>query len=770
MKIAHRIVISFLLIATIGIFLAGGLVGLFTYKQSEIALMDRTAKQLISIREIKKTQIKDYFETISSQIDTYADDKMIIDALPEFTTAYYRYHDEINKNKDHDSSIIKKYYHEVFGVEYSKINNSVLNVYNIFDKLSPTAKALQTEYIAKNKLTAPKENTLNRVDKNLSYDLVHNKYHGYIHHFLESFGYYDIFFVDLKGNVVYSVSKELDFATNLVTGPFSDSGLAMAYKQSIQNPKEIAFLDFSPYTPSYENAASFIATAVYKEGQVIGSLIFQMPVDRINDIMTHYKEWGKWGLGQTGETYLVGDDNYMRSQSRYIIEEKDELLAYFEKNNTNINNLNKIKIYSTSIGVLNVQGISTSKALAGESGFNVSNNYRGIEVFSSYAPIKILGLNWAIISEISKAEALQDTEKLFTTALNILGVVCLILLTVTLIAGIFIGRSIANPMVSMIRRINEIADIKDLTSRLDSKRNDEFDSLSVSLNHFFTETQGLLSKFSHSANELFKHSKIIDKDMSLAQETTEEQSITAKNVSQSVNQMSICVQDIAMSANKASKTVQVANHKCEDTADVAKNLGKEMSELSSCMQQVNVSIKQLEEESISISSVLDVITEIAEQTNLLALNAAIEAARAGEQGRGFAVVAEEVRTLAGKTQSSTEEIREKIERLQTETKLVVTRVSSASDVANKGISACETNGNMLNEIVEMIATLKQMNMAIATSAEKQNSETANLSENVSEIAASFVGISQKTKSTQALTNKLKNQAHSLLEQLEKYNF
>lgn len=770
MKIAYRIVFSFLFVATFGVLLAGGLVGLFTFAESESALENRTAKQLISIREIKKSHIKAYFETIKSQLQTYADDKMILDAMIEFASAYKKYNQETYNTFNYSEDSIKDYYINQFGSKYSEVNGIDIDIHQLFKQLSPTTKALQTAYISDNKYPLAKKNKIISINNQSTYDTVHSKYHSHINHFLETFGYYDIFLVDLNGNVIYSVFKELDFATNLFNGPFEESGLSKAFKQSIAAPKDIAFLDFSPYTPSYESPASFIATAIYDKDKVIGSLIFQMPIDGINSIMTFDKKWHNAGLGKTGETYLIGSDNLMRSQSRMIIEDKNQLLKLLKNSDKNKQKISKIVTHSTSIGIINTQSPSTINAFLGKSGFNIVKNYQNIEVFSAYAPITILGLNWAIVSEISKAEALADTTKLFYTVLKTLASVCLILLCITSVIGILIGRGIAKPMVRTIYKINQITSNKDLKSRLSENRCDEFGSLSISLNNFFNETQSLLSKFATSANALFNHSKIIVEDMSYAQQTTAAQSKITINIAQSVNHMSDCVQDIADSANKASETVQIANDKCQETSVVANELGKEMSELSECMDHVNLSIKQLKQESISISSVLDVINGIAEQTNLLALNAAIEAARAGEQGRGFAVVAEEVRTLARRTQSSTEEIRDKIERLQKETQLVVEHVNNASEVADKGVIACEANGDMLSEIVAMIATLKQMNMSIAHSAEKQNHETTSLSKNFDEIVSSFGDISQKTESTQELTRKLEKQANILREQLTNYKY
>lgn len=151
------------------------------------------------------------------------------------------------------------------------------------------------------------KDALSRLGNETEYRKVHHKFHQHIKDYQARFGYYDIFLVDIQSkNVVYSVFKELDFATSLVDGPFSASGFGIAYKEASQlyNPSDTIITNFKPYAPSYQDIASFIASPTFKDGEKIGILIFQMPINIISSVMAHNNKWKEVGLGDSGETYL----------------------------------------------------------------------------------------------------------------------------------------------------------------------------------------------------------------------------------------------------------------------------------------------------------------------------------------------------------------------------------------------------------------------------------------------------------------------------------
>ena len=160
----------------------------------------------------------------------------------------------------------------------------------------------------------------------------------------------------------------MDFATDIMHGPFNNTGIASVFSKVMNSQdRDCIYLeDFSPYLPSYNAPASFIASAIYDGENKIGVLVFQLPIDRINQIMTDGYEWEKVGLGKTGETYIVGDDHLMRTQSRFLVEDPDNYIKTLKKKNISDEIIGLIKSLNSAIGLQPVKTEGTIAALNGE--------------------------------------------------------------------------------------------------------------------------------------------------------------------------------------------------------------------------------------------------------------------------------------------------------------------------------------------------------------------------------------------------------------------
>lgn len=285
---------------------------------SSSAIEDKVNEKLISQRDAKKTEIEDYFQLLHNQVTTFSNDRMIVDAMINFKSSFsdFRLQSGIEGSLSEKQNL-EQYYSTQFNTKFINRNNGQdANVKAIMTGLDADSIALQYQYISANSSPLGEKDALISARDDSDYSQYHSVYHAAIRDFQQKFGFYDIFLVDHNtGDIVYSVFKELDYSTSLIDGPYAETGIGQVFKMAKQQTTadSVSITDFASYLPSYNDPAAFIASPIFDNGRKIGVLIFQMPVDRINEIMTYREQWMDVGFGVSGETYLVGADKTMRS-------------------------------------------------------------------------------------------------------------------------------------------------------------------------------------------------------------------------------------------------------------------------------------------------------------------------------------------------------------------------------------------------------------------------------------------------------------------------
>ncbi|MEH6449860.1 MAG: HAMP domain-containing methyl-accepting chemotaxis protein [Oleispira sp.] len=731
LKVKQQLIIAFIAISAVSILISSALIGNNSITESEIAIKQQVEQQLIAARDLKKSQIEDYFTLIGNQVKVASSAPWIIDAADYMKAAFFDY--PLQTGGKIDISSIKNYYDNDFNRVYKENNDgNSANTSQLLSSISDNALFLQQDYIAKNSNPLGSKDSLIKTNNNSAYDLLHQEYHPTLRKYLQTYGFYDIFIVEPDtGHIIYSVFKELDFATSLLTGPYKDSGLGQAFKQGLllQNVDDTVLIDFAPYLPSYDSAASFIASPIMRDGERFGILIYQMPIDGINSIMTNKQSWKDTGFGESGETYLVGGDSLLRSQSRFLVEDKAGYLQAMS-GSLDSKTLAKIEATGSAIGLQKVDNASSQGALAGNSDITYLNDYRNEPVISAYTPIQVLGLAWALLSEIDQQEAFAHLEQLRNSIITTTIMIAIVLIIIMGIIGAYFTRIVVRPIETFSAKVSQITSQQDLTIRLPTLGNNEFSALGTELNAMLESLAIFVSNMRDSAENLASNSQQLNDASSNAAEQVNQQNLEVNAAATATTELSASITEVASSAEQAASQMRTTRDQVNTSMAVANDTQTDIYQLQENMNAAITAMGQLETESQGIGAVLDVIQNIAEQTNLLALNAAIEAARAGEQGRGFAVVADEVRTLASRTAASTGEIRTKIESLQKGVENALMSVQASQDKTSSSIEKVESTVSSMQEVTGYVDQVDQMNAHIATAAEEQSQVTEEINRNV----------------------------------------
>ncbi|QMV16738.1 methyl-accepting chemotaxis protein [Vibrio spartinae] len=571
--------------------------------------------------------------------------------------------------------------------------------------------------------------------------------------YVDVLGYRDLLLLSAdKGHIIYSVKKGEELGSN-VKKNFDEKNPVSVLWRKVLDTKGVTFQDFTPYSYRDNSPRFFVGAPVFNlRGDTIAVVILELSGGVINDIMSQ-----RSGLGETGETYLVGKDNLMRSDS-YLDSAHHSVVNAFANPKNN-----------------KAESIAVNAALSGETGSKLIDSYLGREVLSAYAPLKFEGATWAIVAEKSRGEAFASVSAIKWAVMFSMLITAVIIIAI----GIVLSRSITNPILKMIDIVNQLAS-GNVRKRANIKRSDELGDMASSLDNFAEKLEtvfvsslekisegDLTSNLTSNGQQDVITNALIKTNADLKSIVTDISGYTNSIVEQS-NKVMLSSETILSNTASSEQSIQSisaaiveVNEQVKITANTAKEAdelsqkAKQSASLGSDLVSKTVSaMNDIREASSNISSILSAIEDIANQTNLLALNAAIEAARAGETGRGFAVVADEVRALAAQSTKAANETAKLIA-------VVVEKTQVGADISG-------SSSESLKEIVDSIEVVCDLMGNIAVASEEQARTIDDTSSNLNRIADKNVETTSEAKEGAGTSQKLTEMSSGLKGIVEKF--
>lgn len=601
--------------------------------------------------------------------------------------------------------------------------------------------------------------------------------------FRETYDLGDIYLITPDGFILYTVGHKPDFETNILTGPYAESGLNNVVVNVLKN-KDISLSDFNRYEPSDNVPAAFIASPLLQNNEVSMIVAMQLRVDPINAIMRGFS-----GNSETGDAYIVGPDQLFRSDSLHLEKYNDVKATILNP---------AVKVNTTPV----------QEALAGKSGTAVTRNANGTEVLASWTPFSLRGLHWALVNEISKNEIFQPISRLFKllTLFTAAGAGAALLLSFFVSAGI-------TRQVRAIMDVITKVDKGDLDARAEVISNDELGTMASAFNAMISATKKLLKErqeeheqlqnsiigmleeistlsegdlsvratvrpdatgtvadsLNMMLNEFTKTIETIKHSSEQVEDTAQDLIVSTAKLtldadSQAtmineavgkINQMTQAIKEAAEKASQSAESSELSREAAIEGTRAVEDTSQAMEAIRGNVQDTARAIKRLGESSQEISEFAKTINEISDRTSILALNASIQAAAAGEEGRGFAVVAEEIQRLAERAAGSTRQIETLIKNILGEITEAGASMDSSIQKVVQGSKLSENALNKLQEINRRSSEVAELIDSVSQATGEQAEGSVIIARTMGEVG----GITTKTtEETRATSSAMKDMA------------
>ncbi|MGY6569072.1 MAG: methyl-accepting chemotaxis protein [Salinarimonas sp.] len=689
--------LQFRITLTIGLvaFVASFAIGLYAYRDARDALVDATRERLALVADSRADSISEHLAATSRDIVALGENAIVRITLDDLRMAY-----DVGQQ---DRETVRSFFQEG-------------------DRSARLAR--------------------DGAGHRSLYAWRHENVHASFRAIVQDRGYADILVVSRDGDVIYSVAKYGDFGVNLREGPLADTGLGQAFTTAMAGaPDALHLIDFAPYAPAGGEASAFLARPVELPldagGQdgIDGVVIYRLT----GDVFSRFVASGS-GLGETGESYVIGADGALRSMRRLA------------EDATMLSPLGRPAVESAGPGAFTYTAAD------------------GITRFAEKRPLDWQGAQWALVTEQTEREALADVV---ATGQGII-IATLSILAAALILAVLTGRSIVRPIRSLTGALQRLAHDTNLARIDGEERRDEIGDIARAVVGIRDRVQADALAREREAEEAAKarnkaraeamHALAAELESAIG-EAVQNLGSQADSLSGAARSMADLSEQARTGSDRVAAGAETASRSVADVASSTEQLSNSIAEISQLIARsaavtdeadrfaasTGGVVNSLQECAARIGEIVGLIESIANQTNLLALNATIEAARAGEAGKGFAVVAQEVKNLASQTAQATEEIGRQIADMRSATEEAVGAVGEIQSKVGE-ISSAMTS---VSAAVEEQSAATQ---TIAQGAETARGGAASVSDDITGVRGVIVSADEAADMVVRTSAQLQEQA------------
>jgi len=502
LRIRSKILLMLILVA------AGSVVviGFLGYETGTSVLRKLTMSQFAAIQSSKSFEIESYFHGLQTQVQAFSSNLVVIEAMKAFSRSFHELND---KRIPTDWQQELQNYYAIDFVPSLRANLFNGTIAPDYLPQAAAAQYLQYLYIVENAQRAGERANLANAKDGSEYSKIHALYHPFLRNYVQRFGYRDLYLVDAKsGDIVYTVQKSIDFASNCLSGPFRDTNFSRAFQASRQGSYAdyVKLVDFEYYPPSEGAPAAFVASPIYDGREHLGEMVLQISSDDVDRIMTNDRHWQQSGMGHTGESLLAGRDHLMRSNPRLLLQDRRRYLEALQRTGIPQDQLTRIQRLGTAILQQRVGNACVEAASLGRSYTGEFTDYLGNRSVGWCGPLVLGDLNWVLETKVSFDE--------LSSPLRYLRQRLVLWSLVILLAGVAIALLAARAFVRPVQALMEgarrfAAGEKDVVVPIASR--DELGDLTATFNSMVqtvAQAERSLRKSEESLRAVFENAQI----------------------------------------------------------------------------------------------------------------------------------------------------------------------------------------------------------------------------------------------------------------------